>query len=83
MRKEEEAAALALGFPCFEDHLSVLFCGKTLLNDLVLNVVKPSQVGEDVRSVLCDVDVFIDDKSVVFKEHGVKDFILLKRVLMA
>jgi len=72
MREKKEAPAFALWLPSFKYHISVLIRAQALLYNVVIDSIQCSKEGKNIRGILSDVNVFIDNQSVVMLLNGVQ-----------
>ena len=71
-REEEKAATLTLRLTSFKDHLTVGSGVERLFQDRVVVAILLAKESKDVRSVLSDLDIFIDHQQVLLSfSHSV------------
>lgn len=60
--EEEKATALTLRFASLEHHTSVGFRVERFFQDVVIVTISLTKESKYIRRVLCNFDIFIDDK---------------------
>jgi len=63
LAEEEEAAGLALRLASLENHRAVDFRVERLAQDIIVVSVLLSKESEDIRSIFCNFDIFINDEA--------------------